>query len=705
MILCPPFLYPFVSRVLDRRSRGLTRLFGIRWCFSRNLKTLLLLILFLFLLLNYGFAAILWGIARGAKSNYGVVCVGGSAQDEEGWFTFNDIVNLSWTTFTTVGYGNVFPVSQSRDMSSAALLFNYSNSDVAVGENLCVLLTVVLLIESFVGVMFTSFAAALFFGKIMSLQRHASVEFSTICVVRTSEEQIDVDDELEWPVNNSERNVIASASSNISHSNSNVSLSTMGGLPATITNASANALPPAAPSRASSAPNPPKRPSARLSTTATPPNSVTAFPILEFRLVNTNYGVPGSQILKAELSVSVGTCYREGHTKAMSERNANVSPSSNDGAFVGIKSPAPSGHTRYYPLSLELPVHPLFTKLFYGRHTLDLNSPLLTKNAKKQIKIHTRGRGWPRFMNSDKGLRDSIIDFETIIVVINGMEVSGGDVFGMQSYSMDDLRLHGTFSTMYNHDQNDRFEISRINDFVESENNDLEYLSKRHKLFNFIDENSDEGDERNNSGDGNGNGNGHGHGNRPNSVRNGSNRSLDSNGGDSAAAGSGVTGLGIEMTNWVTRQMSGSVSSFVSRSRTNTADSQDGSFKVAASPKPRSGTVGEAPSSTTSSTSAPSTPRGQMKCTWEMVEDDEEDYNGSNHRHVRWERKISFASSPDGRSALHGGGDNYGGDDDDDEEGDEEEGDEEEDEGFFDGGKGVAKADSPKGGLSIQTDL
>jgi hypothetical protein len=252
------WLFTPVNLLLKREARGLTPIFGMRWLFSRNLYSLFAMILIVFLLFNYFFAFVLWLIAREAEKSYGVVCLGGSAEDQEEWFQFFDVVNLSWMTFTTVGFGSVYPVSPSREQK-ASLMDKFTAYEISQGVKLCNFLTMVLIIEAFVGVMFTSFSAAVFFGKIMSLQRHASVEFSDICVIRTSEEVIEVDEELEWPT-------VPIAGSG-SGSESNASLSTM-------VNDGGFNLPPVPPMRGS-----------RLSliNSRPKPNSITAFPVLEFR--------------------------------------------------------------------------------------------------------------------------------------------------------------------------------------------------------------------------------------------------------------------------------------------------------------------------------------------------------------------------------------------------------------------------------------
>ena len=69
---------------------------------------------------------------------------------------------LSWTTFTTVGYGAVYPATGTE----------YDQ------QMDCVLITLITTIESFVGLLYAGMCAAILFGKVGRIQSHAQVRFS-----------------------------------------------------------------------------------------------------------------------------------------------------------------------------------------------------------------------------------------------------------------------------------------------------------------------------------------------------------------------------------------------------------------------------------------------------------------------------------------------------------------------------------------------
>jgi hypothetical protein len=77
----------------------------------------------------------------------------------------HDGLSLSWTTFTAVGYGHIYPNGYVREEYSCQLI-NY----------LCV-------VEAFGGLLYAGMCAAILFSKIVRIQRHAQVVFSDwLCV-------------------------------------------------------------------------------------------------------------------------------------------------------------------------------------------------------------------------------------------------------------------------------------------------------------------------------------------------------------------------------------------------------------------------------------------------------------------------------------------------------------------------------------------
>jgi len=83
---------------------------------------------------------------------------------------FSALFSMSWTTISTVGYGNTWP--------------SLSKPDGDLGEIQCPAINVLLMVEAFVGVCFQGACGAILFGKIAQVKSQAQVEFSQPMVVR-----------------------------------------------------------------------------------------------------------------------------------------------------------------------------------------------------------------------------------------------------------------------------------------------------------------------------------------------------------------------------------------------------------------------------------------------------------------------------------------------------------------------------------------
>lgn len=81
---------------------------------------------------------------------------------------FADAFALSWTTFTTVGYGNIYPSLASQESE--------------VGR--CTFITFLTSMEAFVGVLYAGFCGAIVFGKVLKVQSQAQVSFSDIILIQ-----------------------------------------------------------------------------------------------------------------------------------------------------------------------------------------------------------------------------------------------------------------------------------------------------------------------------------------------------------------------------------------------------------------------------------------------------------------------------------------------------------------------------------------
>lgn len=89
--------------------------------------------------------------------------------------------------------------------------------------------------------------------------------------------------------------------------------------------------------------------------------------------------------------------------------------------------------------------HPFFRSTWQVVHTLDGESPLLTKKVRKLVR---KSKGWPKALNSHKAIKDAI-HFDNILVTFKGTSnISGTSVFDQATYKMDSLRIGFEFKSV-----------------------------------------------------------------------------------------------------------------------------------------------------------------------------------------------------------------------------------------------------------------
>jgi len=92
---------------------------------------------------------------------------------------YSSAFTLSWTTFSTVGYGQIYPKLEAG----------------------CILANLFAAITSFFGVLYAGFVGAIVFGKVQTVYSRANVIFSDICVIRYGpgimDDTEDLNDEIE----------------------------------------------------------------------------------------------------------------------------------------------------------------------------------------------------------------------------------------------------------------------------------------------------------------------------------------------------------------------------------------------------------------------------------------------------------------------------------------------------------------------------
>lgn len=136
----------------------------LHWMFRVNF-------LFLFVVMCVAFFAlvILFAGFITIAGNLDAECVriGGEEFGSSG-AAFADAFSLSWTTFSTVGYGSTYTA------------LGYENDS----DTNCFFINFICSLEALLGVLYSGFCGAILFGKVLRIQSHAQVIFSDPLVIR-----------------------------------------------------------------------------------------------------------------------------------------------------------------------------------------------------------------------------------------------------------------------------------------------------------------------------------------------------------------------------------------------------------------------------------------------------------------------------------------------------------------------------------------
>lgn len=150
----------------------------VNWTFQASFSAVFLSFLFIFFILCLGFACILVlaGIHRPECIVVSSEPFGANPSSK-----FADAFALSWTTFTTVGYGNIYTATgndldTTQPESCSGIIF------------LCTL-------ESFLGLIYAGMGAAILFGKVNRIESHAHLTFANSVCLQYAEVDSDFVDE------------------------------------------------------------------------------------------------------------------------------------------------------------------------------------------------------------------------------------------------------------------------------------------------------------------------------------------------------------------------------------------------------------------------------------------------------------------------------------------------------------------------------
>jgi len=146
----------------------------LNWTFRTSFTMLILV-----QSINFWVFTSMWAFLIMIVGNFEPKCITVGTQAYTGHFL--DAFALSWTTFSTVGYGIVYPTLS-----------------VGEGPN-CFGVNVMMSIEAFMGVLFAAVMGAIFFGKVCRIQSHANISFSDPLLVRFGTGLLDaLDEDEDW---------------------------------------------------------------------------------------------------------------------------------------------------------------------------------------------------------------------------------------------------------------------------------------------------------------------------------------------------------------------------------------------------------------------------------------------------------------------------------------------------------------------------
>lgn len=348
---------------------------------------------------------------------------------------FANAFALSWTTFSTVGYGSTSPaLSHQNDNPTNCFFINFICS-----------------IESLMGVLYSGFCGAILFGKVLRIQSHAQVIFSDPIVIRygsgvSKENEYNSDDGsstggggaggdkgspcpvLEFRIVNrlfgetggeimdATLNVVANVDANDSDlSQRGDGLSSRSRQDSTVSNDSAS-------DNGSSANTSDMHRSADSSRHHSLERFLDPLRQLTRRDQQRIVEDPSSRLVSKQI---------------------------------------------FSKMTIEAGDHPFFKRVWLARHELDEFSPILKPRVRRQIKRN--GGRWPERLNSHNAIRDSL-QFNQILVSLNGVSnVSASEVYAQRIYDFVDINVGYQFVNLLYRDADGTLgvDLDLINDVRE----------------------------------------------------------------------------------------------------------------------------------------------------------------------------------------------------------------------------------------------
>ena len=204
-----------------------------------------------------------------------------------------------------------------------------------------------------------------------------------------------------------------------------------------------------------------------------PSGSEDGFPVIEFRMINDRANHEGSEIWDAQI---------RGIVQLKKEQSSDNGRGAINSSFVkdkdvGGESTLDLEKKVYYPISLSPDTHPHFSRIWYARHTLNAESPLLKREYRDMI-VKDGGKwdkGTPRWcccpplflyewnphisfwfafyfhkeFNNWEEIREALNPFLSLRITLSGTSaVSASTVYGEHVYEFDDVCVGWRFANM-----------------------------------------------------------------------------------------------------------------------------------------------------------------------------------------------------------------------------------------------------------------
>jgi len=344
----------------------------LSWSFRTSFLMLFCSSLFLFMVLTVAFAVLMMLFCEITTSE----CIQPNINDNARVY-MNEMLMLSWTTLSTVGYGNIYP-SLGSELSSTG------------NVEMCGVLSFLCSVESFVGVLYAGFVGAILFGKVLRMQSRAQVQYSDPIVIRYGSGVANEFQLIE--------------------------------------------------------------------------DGIIPCPVLEFRCINKLYDQIGGEIMEATMNC---IAILDAPSDKIKVQKCSVQPSS---LIASVKKESEiNDKARFAKLYIGNQQNPFFKHSWLVQHTLDAESPLLSKRVRKMIQMNNGG--WPSQYNNAAGVRECL-HFKQISVTFSGVcNSSAISVYESKLYDIKDVNVGYQFVRVLFRDENDDFavDIEMINDVIEQE--------------------------------------------------------------------------------------------------------------------------------------------------------------------------------------------------------------------------------------------